>query len=64
MGSKKLPITLKDVSPGSYEKPERKNDLVDGSQYENVDSAIATGAKIASNGVVYVDGESAPKPMS
>jgi hypothetical protein len=61
MGNKKLPVTLKDVSAGSYQKPEQKNELVDGSQYESVDSAVESGVKIGTNGVEYVDEELASK---
>ena len=59
MGNKKLPVTLKDVSAGSYKKPERKNELVDDSQYESVDSAVESGVKIGTNGVEYVCEEKA-----
>lgn len=55
MGNKKLPIILKDIAAGSYQKPERKNELVDDAQYEKIDKAVETGVKIGTNGVGYVD---------
>ena len=61
MENKKLPVTLKDVPVGSYKKPEQKNELVDDSQYESVDSAVESGVKIGTNGVEYVDEEKASK---
>lgn len=59
MENRKLPITLKDISPSTYDKPERKNELVAEKQYNEVDATVSTGVKIGSNGVVYVEENSA-----
>ncbi|EGR2895060.1 hypothetical protein DMW05_23835 [Vibrio parahaemolyticus] len=60
MVSKKLPVTLKDVPAGSYLKPERRNELVEDSKYDDVDNAVGEGVKIGSNGVEYVDEDHVP----
>lgn len=60
MGNSRLPIILEDLSE-EYEKPTRRNKLVDDKKYNEIDGAIKNGVKLGSNGVAYVDVNEAPK---
>jgi len=53
VNNRKLPIVLEDLSEG-YEKPKRRNKLIQDQQYDQVDSAVKNGVKLATNGVTYV----------
>lgn len=52
----RLPVTLKTID-FSYDKPVRRNDLVDARKYNKIDKSIAEHAKLGTNGVLYVKEE-------
>lgn len=49
----KLPVSLKSID-FSYKKPERRNELVDQSKYDKIDSNIGELVRLGTNGINYV----------
>jgi hypothetical protein len=56
----RLPVLLKDVDK-SYEKPERRNDLVPAKKYDAIDDVAGTNIKLGTNGVAYVCEDAMPE---
>lgn len=61
MENSKFELALNELKPNSYDKPDRKNSLVDDKYYDKVDEVCGKCVKIGNDGKCYASSEAFPE---